>query len=189
MTLARTGNTGRAPLADRQHDLYETPAVAVRALLEAETLPRCIWEPACGRGAIARLLVAAGHRVYASDLIDYGYGTPGINFLTAREAPSGAEAIVTNPPYKDADEFVRRAIALAPLVVMLLRLSYLEATCRTDILECSGLMRVHVFRNRLPMMHRDGWRGRKNVSAMAFAWFIWKRGYPGRPTINRISWK
>jgi hypothetical protein len=48
---------------------------------------------------------------------------------------------------------------------------------------------VHVFRKRLPMMHRDGWNGRKANSGMAFAWFIWDRAYTGPTTIDRISWE
>jgi hypothetical protein len=53
--------------------LYETPRVATEALLEVEvTLPRRIWEPAAGRGAIAKVLREHGHEVVATDLADYG---------------------------------------------------------------------------------------------------------------------
>jgi len=62
----------RHSLAERGNDLYETPAVAVEALLREERLPHRLWEPACGRGAIVRPLRAAGHEVLASDLVDYG---------------------------------------------------------------------------------------------------------------------
>ena len=41
-------------LSERGNDLYETPAVAVRALMAIEWMPRRIWEPACGPGAIVR---------------------------------------------------------------------------------------------------------------------------------------
>src|SRR5262249_46930029 len=63
---------GMHPYADRGVDLYETPAPAVRALLKEESLDGPIWEPACGPGAIVRVLRAAGHRVIATDLVDYG---------------------------------------------------------------------------------------------------------------------
>ena len=59
--------------ADRGHDLYETPACAVQALLRAESLPRTIWEPAAGRGAIVRELRSAGHVLIASDLVARGF--------------------------------------------------------------------------------------------------------------------
>ncbi len=59
------------PLAARGNDLYETPEVAVEALLRVENLPRVIWEPACGPGAIVRVLRRHGHAVYATDLVEY----------------------------------------------------------------------------------------------------------------------
>ena len=176
-------------LADRGHDLYETPTVAVEALLRVESLPYHLWEPAAGRGAIVNVLRAAGHAVIASDLIDYGDSThfPHRDFLT-EPLPPGCEAIVTNPPFQLAEEFVDHALELCPRVIMLLRLAFLESERRCAILEDRGLARVHVFRKRLPMMHRAGWQGRKANSGMAFAWFVWDRGHAGPAGIHRISW-
>lgn len=183
--------------AERGHDLYETPAVATESLLRAERLPHCVWEPAAGRGAMVRVLRAAGHDVYATDLIDYGspdVDATGRDFLAEAKAPTGCEAIVTNPPFKDAPAFIRRALDLAPLVAVLLRLSFMESddgnsrSARNDILDGGKLARVHVFRKRLPMMHRDGWEGRKANSGMAFAWFVFSRYHAGPAALHRISW-
>jgi hypothetical protein len=181
----------RRPHAERGDDLYGTPAVATEALLRVEpTLPLRIWEPAAGRGAIVDVLRAAGHKVLASDLVDYGIPgqASGRDFLLECRTPEGVEAIATNPPYKIADDFVRHALRLCPRVVMLLRLAFYESERRRDILENRGLARVHVFRKRLPMMHRDGWEGRKANSGMAFAWFVWDRAHIGPPLLNRIDW-
>ncbi len=190
MPLSHAANPGRHSLADRQWDCYQTPAVAVRALLAHETFPKVVWEPACGPGAIARVLMAAGHTVYASDLIDYGFGTAGLNFLTARAAPPGCECIITNPPFKDAEAFVAKALELVPRVAMLLRLGFLEAQRSSGILDDwkMGFKRIHVFKNRLPTMHRHGWKGPKAGSSLAFAWFCWDRRHYAPATINRISW-
>ena len=46
----------RHPLTDRGDDLYETPACAVEALLRTERLPHRLWEPACGRGSILKVI-------------------------------------------------------------------------------------------------------------------------------------
>jgi hypothetical protein len=46
---------GKAALKERGDDLYETPVVAVQALLRHERLPRVIWEPACGPGSIVKV--------------------------------------------------------------------------------------------------------------------------------------
>lgn len=196
MSVDHSAQSGHAPIAERRMDLYETPECAVRALLEVEAVPPgAIWEPACGPGAIVRVLAGAGHRVYATDLVNYDSPHQddwGIDFLLAWQLPGVASigSIITNPPYMNADAFVRHALTFGVAkVCMLLRLAFLESARRTVILEESGLARVHVFRNRLPMMHRSGFSGNKGGSAIAFAWFVWERGYSGRPELNRISWK
>jgi hypothetical protein len=180
----------RHPLAERGDDLYETPPVAVEALLRVERIPRRVWEPACGPGAIVRVLRTAGHDVLATDLVDYGDPTHLCrrDFLMER-MPTGYECILTNPPFKLAEEFVAHAIEICPLVIMLLRLAFYESERRRDLLENCGLARIHCFRNRLPMMHRAEWEGRKANSGMAFAWFVWDRSHAGRTVIDRISWE
>jgi hypothetical protein len=162
----------------------------VEALLRVEKLPHRIWEPAAGRGAIVDVLRAHGHDVVATDLVDYGI--PGQearrDFLLER-LPAGVEAIVTNPPYKNAEQFVAHALDLCPRVIMLLRLAFMESVRRAHILETGHLARVHVFSRRIPMMHRAGWEGRKANSGMAFAWFCWDRHHAGPTTLNRIDWQ
>lgn len=190
--VSGTGNT-RAALSERKDDLYETPPEAVRALMRVEKLPRIIWEPACGPGAIARELRNAGHGVHATDLVNYESNQQdafGRDFLMERTIPPKTEAIITNPPFKLASEFVECALILCPKVIMLLRLAFLESERRTPILENGYLARVHVFRKRLPMMHRAGWDGPINSnSGMAFAWFVWDRYHTGPTELHRLSWK
>jgi hypothetical protein len=178
----------RAPLKEHRGDCYDTPPVAVSALLKVEKLPLKIWEPACGTGNIAGALIGAGHAVFASDLNDRGYGMPGIDFLLWGP-PVDCDAIVTNPPFALAQQFVEVALKRAPYVAMLLRLAFMESDRRSHILDNAGLARVHVFVNRLPMMHRKGWEGRKANSGMAFAWFVWERGHVGPAVIDRIYWE
>lgn len=189
MSCLKTG-TGSAThsLSDRGNDLYETPPVATRALMAAEKLPMRIWEPAVGYGAIARELHLGGHNVIGTDLVDYGCGFAVRDFLN-NEASPDCDAIVTNPPFKHAMEFVRFGLERAPLVIMLLRLAFLESERRRPILDNGMLARVHVFRNRLPMMHRDGWTGNKVSNPTAFAWFVWDRSHKGPTELRRLSWE
>jgi hypothetical protein len=189
MTLDLACQSKQHRHADRGLDLYETPPVAVQALRRVETLPHTVWEPAAGRGAIVRELRDVGHRVVASDIRAY----PGFDldftrdFLTIVVPPSGIGMILTNPPYKDAGAFVEHALTLCPRVVMLCRFAFIESTRRSSILDAGMLARVHVFKDRLPMMHRDGWTGPRASSAMPFAWFCWDRNHAGATTIDRIS--
>jgi hypothetical protein len=196
MLATGTGNRVH-PQSQRGADLYETPECAVRALLDVEDIPRAVWEPAAGRGAIVRPLIATGRTVIATDLNDYNceYHEGGIDFLMEQSAP--ADCIVTNPPFKLGTEFVAHAIDLVPRVHMLLRLAFLEGIRWHDAAPGAHgskalglnrtLARVHIFAPRLPMMHRDGWYGPINSnSAMAFAWFTWDRDHKGPPSLGWI---
>jgi hypothetical protein len=186
--VAISAQPGRHPFAARDLDLYETPPSAIEALLAVEILPHRIWEPAAGRNAIVNVLRAAGYEVTASDI---GCGGAEVDFyadfLTLPVMPAGCAAICTNPPFQRVNTFVRHALDLAPRVYLLLRLAFQESIGRSDILEQSGLRTVYIFRNRLPMMHRAGWSGRRATNATPFAWFCWERGYTGPTTFNRIS--
>lgn len=177
---------GRAPFKERPGDCYDTPPAAVHALLKVERLPWLVWEPACGSGNIVKVLRDAGHEVVATDL--RARGCPDsfdrIDFLLPIKFD--CEAIVTNPPFSLADRFVEIAIERAPLVIMLLRLAFLEGGRRSRILDTGKLARVHVFTNRLPMMHREGWNGPKATSAIPFAWFVWDQMHRGPAMIDRI---
>jgi hypothetical protein len=180
----------RHPDSGRGNDLYETAEAATLALLAVEPLPPTILEPACGRGAISKVLRRAGHTVLENDIVDYGLGQDGVqDFLNFKPGPTAEiDAVVTNPPYRLAQQFVRHALNLCPHVFMLLRLTFYESERRKDVLEGAGLIRVHVFRNRLPMMHRDGWTGNRASNSVAFAWYVWERGYLGNAEFDRISW-
>jgi hypothetical protein len=179
------------PHADRGVDLYQTPKEAVHALLGVESIQGPIWECAAGRGAIVRALRGAGHEVIGTDLIDYGCveSRGGVDFLKAQSAPDGVRSIITNPPYQRAGEFVRHALTLAPHVVMLVRLAFLESQRRSDILDDGRLARVYPFANRLPMMHRDGWQGPKASNSIAHAWMVWDANHRGPWTGKRIAWR
>lgn len=181
MTAALNMNTGNRvhSIKERGNDLYETPAVAVRALLKVESVPLTVWEPACGPGAIVRELRATGRAVLATDLVPYGCedSASGRDFLMEFSSPPGIPAIVTNPPFKLAEEFAEHAIGLVPEVYLLMRVAFLEGL-RWERALRPHLARVHVFAPRLPMMHRDGWDGPINSnSGMAFGWFSFQRDW------------
>ena len=127
----------RHPNSARGNDLYETPEVATLALLAVEPLPPTILEPACGRGAISKVLRSAGHTVIENDIVDYGQGQDSVqDFLNFKPARAGEiDAVVTNPPYRLAQHFVRHALTLCPRVFMLLRLTFYESERRKDVLD------------------------------------------------------
>ncbi|WP_276199029.1 class I SAM-dependent methyltransferase [Chelatococcus sp. XZ-Ab1] len=161
-----------------------------------QPLPQRIWEPCAGRGAIARELTAAGHDVVAFDLVPHAGADPGIvtpiDFLLERAAPAGCACIVTNPPYKLADAFIRHGLALVPTVIVLLRLMAIEGAGRSDLID-RHLVRVWAGIERLPTMHREGWSGNRLTNSGApFAWFVFSADPrpAGTPIeLMRMSWR
>src|SRR5262245_5027062 len=117
--LDRTRRRGQSALRV-PFDFYTTPPEATRALLSVEDFDGPIWEPACGNGAISKVLKAHGHSVVSTDLIDRGYGLPGNDFLSAATLSHilthrpDIKHVVTNPPYGGgmADKFIGRALML-----------------------------------------------------------------------------
>jgi hypothetical protein len=188
----------------RGADLYETPPEATQALIDAcPWLPQCLWEPACGPGAMVKVLRDSGRDVVATDLVDYGdrmcpESEPGLDFLEMQGVPrpfdcSGdwwnrlPRAIVTNPPFSLADKFVRHGLTLCDTVVVLQRLVALEGKRRSDLID-GHLVEVLPFIERLPMLHRDGWDGPKiDSGAVPYAWFWFSRHKRGPTVLRRIS--
>jgi hypothetical protein len=185
----------RGRFLERGYDLRETPPEATRALIRTGCLDqyRVLFEPCAGKGAISRVLTAGGWRVYARDLIAYPGADadvgPEVNFFNS--TPSIYDAIVTNPPYRWADDFIRHGIFKLKLpVYVLLRLMALEGANRSDVHQ--HLHHVFIGVERLPMMHRPDWKGKKlKQGAMPFGWFCFfpEKNQDGLFTASRISWR
>lgn len=186
--------------SERGADLYESPGVAPAALLLHEPLlagVAHVWEPCAGRGAIKRVLEAAGKRVLAQDLIAYegadaGIDTP-VDFFKTQQRPSICNLIVTNPPFMFADDFIRHGLSLGCDVIVLLRLMALEGAKRSDLID-GHLLRVWAGIERLPMMRREGWTGPKikgGNSGAPFAWFVFSAAKRQTEAVEfrRMSWR
>jgi hypothetical protein len=118
----------------RELDFYPTPPEATRALLSLiQGWPaNRIWEPCCGDGAIAKVLEAEGFTVIASDLADRGYGEPGVDFF--KTGFSKGEALITNPPFGRADDFIRHADRIGvQRMALLLKINFFSAAKRLNV--------------------------------------------------------
>ncbi len=164
-------------------DFYITPPEATKALLAVEKFGPRIWEPACGDGAMSRTLEKAGYKVTSTDLHSHGYGVSGVDFLTSWDCPR--YDIVTNPPFRLAQEFAEHALNVADAKVALLcRLAFLEGQKRKTFFEAHPPRHVWVFSWRVPMWRRGVVSGKGKGRMMAYAWFIWERGYRGGPMLG-----
>ncbi len=197
--------TASATKEERGANLYETPPEAMFTLLALEEFTACVFEPACGRGAISRMLEAFHYSVVLADINDYGTADSNgelqavQDFLTSQPPEAGSYDIVTNPPYGDIlNAFVAYALRVYKprKMALLLNLNFLCGFADDDrnfVMDDCPPARVYVFKRRLPMMHRDGWDGNKASSRMNTAWFVWERdeagNYGSATVVRRVDWK
>jgi len=168
-------------------DQYFTPPEATQALISLERLPRLIWEPCCGDGAIVKPLRRAGHEVFASDIAHYGLRGTKVKDYLQFQRPRRFGGIVTNPPFNLAMQIIEKALHDAPYVAVLLRLNFLESTRRMPFFQAHPPSRIWVSSRRLPMMSRYGWTGPTAPSNICFAWYIFDGG--GKCEIKWFDWK
>lgn len=118
------------------NDYYATEPKALELLLEKETFDPFVWECACGEGHLSEVLRSHGYIVRSSDLIDRGYGESGVDFLATEQKFNGD--IITNPPYKYAQEFVEHALDIiceGNRIAMFLKLQFLEGKARRKLFD------------------------------------------------------
>lgn len=169
-----------------EHDFYATSPQAIDELFKVIDKPTEVWECACGAGHLSKRMRELGVKVYSSDLIDRGYGTPGIDFLAMGNLI--APVIITNPPYRYALEFVEHAIELgAERVCMFLKLTFLEGVKRQRLFQKYPPHTVAVFTKRIQVARNADPEMFKKSSAACYAWFIWDKGYTGAPKITWIN--
>ena len=127
-TLGASNHTN----ANRQReDYYATEPKATEWLCKLERFEGRILEPSCGEGHMSEVLKAAGYEVVSRDLVDRGYGEVA-DFLSIDNMEWDGN-IVTNPPYKFAQQFVEKALSIIPegkKVAMFLKLTFLEGKAR-----------------------------------------------------------
>lgn len=186
-TLGATNHTENEREAN---DYYATEPKAAELLCAVENLSPAIWECACGSGHLAEVFRKHGHIVKATDLIDRGYGCGGVDFLKENVHFQGD--IVTNPPYKYAKEFVEHAIDTVVdgcKVCMFLKLQFLEGKARRALFEKYPPKCVYVASGRLLCAKNGDFEKMKSGggSAVAYAWFVWQKGYTGETVIRWVN--
>lgn len=182
MSLEAQFLAGSSQLERHPQDFYRTPAPCTKELVYREQFDGLIWEPACGDGAISQVLLDEGYAVTSSDLHDRGFGNSGINFL---ESASRCDNIVTNPPYKIAQEFIEHALKQADKkVAMLLKLNFLEGQKRRVFFKKHPPTRIYVFSRRISFNRGD--EDGNGAGLLAYAWYVWDIGSRSLPTLDWI---
>lgn len=174
------------------NDYYATDPEALNVLLERETFSPYVWECACGGGHLSQVLEEWCYHVKSSDIIDRGYeGTEIIDFLQVTKEDikkDFSRDIITNPPYKYAKEFVEHALDISMngvKVAMFLKLQFLEGQARRGLFKKYPPKTIYVFSRRVKCA-KNGDFEKISSSAVAYAWFIWVKGFKGNPSIKWI---
>lgn len=175
---------------DREpNDYYATEPKAMELLLEEEHFSPIIWECACGEGYLSKVLEQHGYYVLSTDLVYRGFGvvTP-FNFLTDTLKDFNGD-IITNPPYKYALAFVKKALNVVKpgrKVAIFLKLQFLEGKSRKQFFIENPPKTIYVSSSRLKCA-KNGEFEKIGSSAVAYAWFVWEKGFKGDTVVKWIN--
>lgn len=175
---------------DREKDdFYPTPAALIEPLIARwrHQFDEGVWEPACGDGAICKVLERHGIPSVATDLVDRGYGTARRHFLLELKPPDEAHALITNPPFRLWREFAAHATAMdLGFIALLGRLQLLEGKRLSALFQETGLAEVMVSAGGVNMLPA-GAVDKGHNGMIAWAWFIWVP-YRRDQHPPRLSW-
>ena len=169
-------------------DNFPTPPWATRALIEhvmgsAHALSNmsCL-EPACGAGHMAKVLHEYFGQVVASDIHQYGYGDLA-DFIRAPYEVRSFDWVITNPPFRLAEEFILKSLNLARCgVAILTRTVFLESVGRYDrLFKASPPSKFAQFAERVPMV--KGRLDKSASTATGYCWLVWEKQRRAAPKL------
>lgn len=171
-------------------DDFPTPPWATRALLEHIIGPKplkrmtCL-EPACNRGFMVEPLREYFKEVTASDVFDYGYGEVA-DFIGGAYADQSFDWVITNPPFKLAEDFFFEAKRVARRgVALLTRTVFIESVGRYDRLFSKFPPSTFAqFTERVPMV--KGRLDKKASTATGYGWLVWDMQQSA--SVTKLGW-
>ena len=200
MTKDWTGNTNSVfkTLGSSHHcesdradyDYYATDPKAAHLLLEVMPSLNNIWECACGERHLANVFSERGILGRASDIINR-CGNEVLDFLSTDNLTWDGD-IVTNPPYKYAKEFIEKALSIIQpnrYVCMFLKVTFLEGKARKVLFQSTPPKYIFVSSSRINCAMNGIFEGQRTSggSAVAYAWYVWEKGYNGDTVIKWIN--
>jgi hypothetical protein len=163
-----------------EFDFYIEPRWCSQRLFRYEEFRGIIYVPAAGTGRVVDAAIENGLQAFGSDIVIRDARFTARDFLRHEYPVSWRGVnIVTNPPFQVADEFARK-------VALLLPATWHCGAERSLWLQRSPLRRVRFLTPRpsmppgaVVMSGEEPGGGTKD-----FAWYIWERGYAGRPELG-----
>lgn len=154
-------NGGNSLTGRRASDFYPTPPEVTVALLKFLRLPiqSNIWEPACGDGHMVRVMEAAGYQVIGTDI------QKGVDFL--KTSLMDCDWIITNPPFRTAEEFIRKCAEHNKPFALLLKTQFWNVAKRYKLFR--EITPTYV----LPLTRRPDFTG-EGQAMIDMAWNVWR---------------
>lgn len=171
------------------NDFYATNPHALDIalpILKAVGMDNNLWECACGMGHLSNKLIENGFSVKSMDLIDRGYGETNVDFLKCNERFNGD--IITNPPFKLAEDFVKKGFELIEphrKVILFLKVQFLESKSRKQLFKKYPLKHLLVYSER-QQCAKDADFEHLNATTQCYCWYVFEKEYVGFPTIMWI---
>ena len=167
------------------NDFYATNPIALKILLSQfrDELNINVWECACGQGHLSKELIKRGYNVYSSDLIDRGFGEVK-DFLKCENIFNGD--ILTNPPFKLAENFVEKGFNLISegnKLILFLKIQFLEGQKRKELFKKFPPKYVYVHSSRQQCSMNADFENLK-ATTQFYAWYVWEKGFKGDTIIK-----
>jgi len=184
------GASNHANKEREKDDFYATHPKALSIFLDklkSDGIEICRrFGEVCGQGHLSKLLMEKGYKVYSTDLIDRGFGLSGIDFLKSQNGWDGD--ILTNPPYKYAEEFLKKAMSILRTgnkCIMFLKIQFLESQGRRELFKKYPPKYVYVNSER-QMCAMNGEFEKYKATALCYCWYIWEKGFTGDTIVRWI---
>ncbi len=177
-----------------ENDFYATDPDAVRKLLAAHKFDlHKVLEPCVGQGHIANTIKEYCKQadVTGIDILDRGWPHCIIGDFLTHTTDEKYTAIITNPPFTLANDFIQKSLDLLEdggQMAMLLKIQFLEGQCRQELFEKMPPRYIYVFRNRVPIFNNGSpvnpKTGKRWATTMCFAWYVWEKGTTAEPVVR-----
>jgi hypothetical protein len=177
-------NNRAAPVYDRpDDDWYVDPVWCTELLIQNERFPGAIWDPCAGGGNIGKAFDAAGRQILSTDAYPKAKWIGKQDFMANHSVRS--DCIVFNPPYRDAEQFIRRALDLSDnKVAALVQQQFPYSQARHRLFTETPIARLYFFSSR-PSMPPGRLLQAGEIEAKGgktdYLWCVWEHGHRGAP--------
>lgn len=170
------------------NDWYPEPPWTAEALFATTEVVGPLIDPCAGLGHIVRAAQKAGHCIEASDLIErHRPGVKGGIHYAAALMCTSAKTVVTNPPFKEAQQLIALALSLGLDVAAFLQLRFAGGETRSKWMETTPLASIGILAPRPSCPPGAVWLAGEATGSggeVDHAWFVWRQGWTAPPVLK-----